>query len=704
MLDVLDKTLDRLKVLYEQYFLGIQKSAPAYLHTDVERKLRDLTQISIRNTGLRYRFATLQQKFGSYNSYWRRTLRQIENGTYGRNLSKIGREAARSGEAIPEEILAAMPKRMREQVVRDRELALATNARRKAAKGEELSDEELLTLAPEAATPELPPEPDEDDGPAMISEPTELRRSLKTRGGAHVIDDSDETMDLDSFFASVEQEKEPAVPVQRATPVPTGAAPPANPAARQTGAVPPIAARATGAVPPANPAARQTGAVPPANPAARQTGPVPPANPAARQTGIVPPTNPEAARQTGPVPSTNPAARQTGVVPSTHPGAAGAAPTHPSAARPPGVVPANPAARQTGPVRVQPDPDAAAPDPVAAAAAARQTGPVRVQPDPAQAAARQTGPVRVPVPPGTQPGTQAPPSRQTGPVRVQPDPAQVASPSDARQTQPVRFPSQPGTQPVAPVPIPSRQTGPVAVLPEAPQNSEPAIRPPASRFPAQDGTTPGVAAGPRPGIPTPAVGIGVVPKSPAAIGPKPLVPAPPAAVKTAMPAMPALPKVPAPNAPSQNVRPNPIAPGAAAAYGAVEVESMSGPFAREPRAEPAPPAKPAAAPQPEPAKSAAASPKPATRPTPRPQPRPEPGPPQRPPPGMTDADVNALYAKYVKAKQMVGEDVGPGGHAKLLKTINQQAPKIMEQYKAKAVDFSIVVKDNQVIIRAKPKT
>ena len=84
--------------------------------------------------------------------------------------------------------------------------------------------------------------------------------------------------------------------------------------------------------------------------------------------------------------------------------------------------------------------------------------------------------------------------------------------------------------------------------------------------------------------------------------------------------------------------------------------------------------------------------------------RPPAPPPQKPPPGMSDADVNALYAKYVKAKEMVGEKIGPGEHSKLLKTINQQAPKIMEQYKAKGVDFSVVVKDNQVIIRAKPKT
>jgi hypothetical protein len=83
--------------------------------------------------------------------------------------------------------------------------------------------------------------------------------------------------------------------------------------------------------------------------------------------------------------------------------------------------------------------------------------------------------------------------------------------------------------------------------------------------------------------------------------------------------------------------------------------------------------------------------------------RPPPEARQAPPPGMTDADVNALYTKYVKAKQILGEEAEPGTYGKLLRTINAQAPKIMAQYKAKGVDFSVVVKDNQVIIRAKPK-
>jgi hypothetical protein len=157
----------------------------------------------------------------------------------------------------------------------------------------------------------------------------------------------------------------------------------------------------------------------------------------------------------------------------------------------------------------------------------------------------------------------------------------------------------------------------------------------------------------------------------------------------------AIPK-PAAFASSQNARPLNVMPGSSAKTGPVAVESMNGPFPREqaPPEQPAPRPipKPAVPPQPiKPIKPARAQTDPGT------------GVKQGPPPGMTDADVNALYAKYVKAKEAVGEKAGPGSYGKLLQTINAQAPKIMEQYKAKGVDFQVVVKDNQVVIRAKPK-
>ncbi|HEY6177322.1 MAG TPA: hypothetical protein VIX73_22855, partial [Kofleriaceae bacterium] len=220
LLDALDTTLDRVKVLYEQFFLGIQKQPPTYLHTDVERKLRDLAQLQIRNTALRYRFATLQQKFGSYNSYWRRTLRQIENGTYARNLSKVGRQAARTGAAVPEEILAAMPKRMREQVIRDREAALALARLRE----RPAEDDELLTLADEAVDVDVGDLELEEDH-AFISESSDVRRNALTATGSLRVDEADADFDVDAFFASViredtDPEIKPPPPDAEAAPAP----------------------------------------------------------------------------------------------------------------------------------------------------------------------------------------------------------------------------------------------------------------------------------------------------------------------------------------------------------------------------------------------------------------------------------------------------------------------------------------------------
>mgnify|MGYP000144135493 CR=1 FL=1 len=130
LLDEFQKRMDRCKVLFEQYFLGIQKQAPMTLQIELERRIRKLTQMHITNTGLRFRFSSLSQRFSSYNTYWKRTMRQIEQGTYHRDIARLGRKAARTGADIPDEILAKMPKRMRDKILRDREAALKQQERR----------------------------------------------------------------------------------------------------------------------------------------------------------------------------------------------------------------------------------------------------------------------------------------------------------------------------------------------------------------------------------------------------------------------------------------------------------------------------------------------------------------------------------------------------------------------------------------------
>jgi hypothetical protein len=95
------KKLDRLRTLYEQYFMGIEKREPLVPLKDVVRVMRRLDNAQIRNTGQRFRFRSLVQKFNSYRNYWNRTVRAIEQGTYHRDVARLRRKMARKGIDIP---------------------------------------------------------------------------------------------------------------------------------------------------------------------------------------------------------------------------------------------------------------------------------------------------------------------------------------------------------------------------------------------------------------------------------------------------------------------------------------------------------------------------------------------------------------------------------------------------------------------------
>lgn len=211
----LGKLIDRLKVMYEQYFMGIQKLAPAQLHRDAERHIRELTQINIRNTALRFRFANVTQKFGSYNTYWKRTMRQIESGTYRRHVLKAARKAAAAGTEIPEEILAAMPKRIREKILRDRERMQRFEERKRQQQGDLQADSPVWRKE------------------AAISE-SEL--------GDFNLGDMNDDFDLDNAFAGIMADATAAVTKHKDTPAAKPApAPPAKPAPAAKPAPPPAA-------------------------------------------------------------------------------------------------------------------------------------------------------------------------------------------------------------------------------------------------------------------------------------------------------------------------------------------------------------------------------------------------------------------------------------------------------------------------------
>ena len=76
----------RLRTLYDQWFHGLERTEPQNLRLEIDRKIADMRRAQPRNTALRFRFNQLVQRYTTYNTYWQRITRQIEEGTYKRDV------------------------------------------------------------------------------------------------------------------------------------------------------------------------------------------------------------------------------------------------------------------------------------------------------------------------------------------------------------------------------------------------------------------------------------------------------------------------------------------------------------------------------------------------------------------------------------------------------------------------------------------
>jgi len=86
----LDESIQNLQVLYEKYFLGIDRRPPDQERKRVSQKAREMRNAAIRNTALKFKINTLFAKLLSFERMWDRTLREIEDGTYKRDVFKAG--------------------------------------------------------------------------------------------------------------------------------------------------------------------------------------------------------------------------------------------------------------------------------------------------------------------------------------------------------------------------------------------------------------------------------------------------------------------------------------------------------------------------------------------------------------------------------------------------------------------------------------
>jgi hypothetical protein len=94
-LDAMDQAIVELQVLYEKYFLGIDRKPPDRERKQVSDGMRTLKTAYVKNTALKFRLHTLFAKLISFERMWDRTLREMEDGTYHRDVFKAKLHAGR---------------------------------------------------------------------------------------------------------------------------------------------------------------------------------------------------------------------------------------------------------------------------------------------------------------------------------------------------------------------------------------------------------------------------------------------------------------------------------------------------------------------------------------------------------------------------------------------------------------------------------
>ncbi|HXU81223.1 MAG TPA: MXAN_5187 C-terminal domain-containing protein [Polyangia bacterium] len=99
----MERKLDRLRGLYESFFMGIERAPPNVARRDMNRLILEMQQEPIGNASLRFRFQSMIQRWVLMTAYWNRTLREIESGTYRRDVARAQRHLAEKGRALTEQ-------------------------------------------------------------------------------------------------------------------------------------------------------------------------------------------------------------------------------------------------------------------------------------------------------------------------------------------------------------------------------------------------------------------------------------------------------------------------------------------------------------------------------------------------------------------------------------------------------------------------
>jgi hypothetical protein len=151
-IDEMEKKIARLRALYESFFMGAERTPPNTLRYELNRQMLEMQQVIITNASLRFRYQALSQKWVLHTTYWNRTMREIDAGTYRRDIARTQRHLAERGGVITEEEALALG------IPKTRVKAFVGHARREAEKRSHAPGATAPTntapgVAPSAASP-----------------------------------------------------------------------------------------------------------------------------------------------------------------------------------------------------------------------------------------------------------------------------------------------------------------------------------------------------------------------------------------------------------------------------------------------------------------------------------------------------------------------------------------------------------------------
>lgn len=82
----LEQQIEQVKTLYEQHFAGVLRRIPEKEHSNLKNSFKSINTGDLRSTVTKFRYQALKTRLLQLETHWQKVLKEIEEGTYRRDL------------------------------------------------------------------------------------------------------------------------------------------------------------------------------------------------------------------------------------------------------------------------------------------------------------------------------------------------------------------------------------------------------------------------------------------------------------------------------------------------------------------------------------------------------------------------------------------------------------------------------------------